>query len=294
MRTALLLLALLSLSASACKRKGGDAGGDTTNAPPGGGGPIAVEWVKENKFQIKGAPQQYAEVSVYKATYQVTAYGFPEGTKWSALDKMGSIDHSSLSILAIADVTPKLGDLPADQDKRRSAKIDPGASLKLELPDGSTTTVKLPPADPLLSVEEALKKVEHGPVTFGNEPPAKKPMGSILYPQGLGVELIGRADKIRDTYAVALATLLPTVKGTKKCTGYKDSKGNPMKDMDLQLKETEVVVYERRTGNVVQKKVFPPNKECPMFTFSRPDETSTDSMIPITDVGAWLKTLIKR
>ena len=99
---------------------------------------------------------------------------------------------------------------------------------------------------------------------------------------------------LKDVDAVAKAERLPEVKGTKKCTGYKDNAGKPSPDMELQLKETEVIIFERRTGNVVTKKVFPPDTECPMFAFRRADEKGHDSSFPTTEIKAWLKTQIKR
>jgi len=67
-----------------------------------------------------------------------------------------------------------------------------------------------------------------------------------------------------------------------------------MPDIELQLKETEVVIYNRRTGDEVAKKVFPPNNECPQFTFQRKDERKKDSSKPTRKIEAWLRTQAKR
>ena len=299
MRTArVVVVLLLSLSAVACKRRLADSGPPDPSEPAevatGKGGPLAIEWVKDEKFQVKGSPKQYADVGIFRGTYQVTIYGFPKQTKWSALDKKGVIDSDIYSILKIADMSDKLGDVPADPEKQRDAKLDPGATLALELPNGATASIKLPPSGLGLSVDEALKKIENGPVLFGNEPPGGKPMESILYANGFSSPLFGRATKLRDVYALAKATLLPDVKGTKKCTGYKGKDDKPTSDLELSLKETEVVIYERRTGNVLQKKTFPPDTGCPMFTFRRADETTHDSSIPTQAIEAWLRTQIRR
>lgn len=300
MRAHIILIALLSLaSAAGCKGKGSDgspSGTTSADGPSGSkrGDTLEIEWVKDDKFQIKGSPKQYGEAGIFRGTYQVTIYGFPKGTKWAALDKKGIIDSDVYNILKIVDMSEKLGDVPADSDKQREFKLDPGASLKLELPDGDNADIKLPPSDLGLSVDEAFKKIENGPVLFGKEPPDAKPMENVLYLNGLSPTVFGRASVLKDVDAVAKATLLPDVKGTKKCTGYKNNDGKAAADLELALKETEVVIYDRRTGNVVQKKVFPPDDDCPMFTFRRSDEKAHDSSIPTTEIEAWLKTQIKR
>jgi hypothetical protein len=297
---ATIFLVVVSLSA-ACKGGSNDAAptGDTADptsaaAASGPAKPLEVDWVKEDKFQVKGSPKQYGEVAIFRSIYQVTVHGFPKGTKWAALDKKGIVDSDVYNILKILDMTDKIGDVPADKDKQREARLDPGANLTLELPSGEKADIKLPGSDLGLSVDEMLKKVENGPVLFGKEPPDEKPMENILYLEGMTPEVFGRASVLKDVDAVAKAERLPDSKGTKKCTGYKDNAGKPAADMELQLKETEVVIYERRTGNVVQKKVFPPDDTCPMFTFRRADEKQQDSSIPTTAIQAWLRTQVKR
>jgi hypothetical protein len=302
MRTRHMLLATIALSAlTACKGNAPAATEDrsgaqtsATSASPREAKPLEIEWVKEDKFQVKGEPKKYGDVTIFRSNYQVTVHGFPKGTKWAALDKKGVIDSDVYGIIKIIDMTEKIGGVPVDKDKQREAKLDPEATLTLELPTGEKADIKLPPSDLGLSVEEMLKKVENGPVLFGKEPPDEKPMENILFLEGFTPEVFGRASVLRDVDAIAKAERLAEVKGTKKCTGYKDNAGKAASDIELQLKETEVVIFERRTGNVVQKKVFPPSDECPMFTFRRADEKTQESSIPSTAIKSWLKTQVKR
>jgi hypothetical protein len=60
------------------------------------------------------------------------------------------------------------------------------------------------------------------------------------------------------------------------------------------LKETEVTVFDRRTGDLVTKKTFPPDSGCPMFTFRSAGEDTQDSSMPRTKIQSWLRTQIKR
>src|SRR5262249_17796234 len=129
MRAPVVLAALLALSSTtACRGKGGD--GSDTGSPGllpslGGGGPLQIEGVKDDKFEVKGNSSQYGDVSIFQGNYQVTINGFPKGTKWSALDKKGVSDSDIYSIIKIADMSERLGDVPADPDKQRDAKLDP-------------------------------------------------------------------------------------------------------------------------------------------------------------------------
>src|SRR5690242_12925064 len=106
----IILIPLLSLaSAIGCKGKGNDANPSGSNSPAGASGskngpPLEIEWVKDDKFQVKGSPKQYGEAGIFRGTYQVTMYGFPKGTKWSALDKKGIIDSETYNILKIVDM----------------------------------------------------------------------------------------------------------------------------------------------------------------------------------------------
>lgn len=254
---------------------------------------LEIEWTKDDKFQVKGRPLQKGEVDIFEAAYRVSLYGFPTGTKWSALDKSGATASSVMANIRVVDMVEKLGTLPADATLRHKAKLDPEATLTLEVPGGAKVDIKLPPSDAGLSAEKMLDKIDSGPVLFGKEPPDAKPMQSIILVDSVHPKLFGRAETLRDVDALAKAQLLADAKGTKTCTGYK---GNGGKDIVLNLKETEVVIYERRTGKVAAKKVFPPNDKCPEMLYRSSKETSvekTDSRIPSDAVEAWLKSQIK-
>ena len=100
--------------------------------------------------------------------------------------------------------------------------------------------------------------------------------------------MFGPATTLSDIDAIAVATLLPDVKGTKKCS-YTDDK-DKASTIDMQLKETQVVVYARRNGTVIDKRMFAPSARCPMFVIHSRDDTSMSSDVPDDDVKAWLKS----
>jgi hypothetical protein len=78
--------------------------------------------------------------------------------------------------------------------------------------------------------------------------------------------------------------------GKKTCKGY----DGPHPTITINLKPTEVSLWNRRTGDLVEKKVFPPDDECPMMAMTSADSDATDSYPPTEKITAWLKTKIKR
>jgi hypothetical protein len=110
------------------------------------------------------------------------------------------------------------------------------------------------------------------------------------------MKLFGPAVLLQDVDQVAITRRLPEIKGGKKCAGYKDRAGKPLPDLTIRFKETEATVFDRRTGVVVQKKIFPPDEACPMFSFSigGDREREQDSYPPTRDIESWLSSLAQR
>ncbi|MBW2457978.1 MAG: hypothetical protein JRI68_25960 [Deltaproteobacteria bacterium] len=251
---------------------------------------LEIEWPKDNKFTVKGNAKQYGDCTVFRGTYQVTIHGFPKGTQWSAGDKKGTTQSPTLAILKLKDVQTELGKLKiADLIK---VTVDPKLTLKLQ-PPGYEAEIKLPPGR-VLGLNDILKKVENGPVLFGEESEEAKKGLAILSLESLRPKVFGKATLLEEVDAIAVSHLLEEVKGTKTCKGYTDNAGKPMPDIELQLKETEVAIYNRRTGDEIAKKVFPPDNSCPQFTFQRKDEKSKDSSKPTRTIEAWLRSQAKR
>lgn len=297
MRTVLLLLCA-ALATGGCKNKrdpgasGSPSSKASVTAPKRADKPLEIEWHKDDEFRVKGRSERYGDVSIYEGNYQITIHGFPEKTRWAVGELKGEIDSAIYDIVKIEDITGRLGEVPIA--KLRDHKIDIAKSMTLDLPNGDWIELKLPPADLGLSVERALEKVENGPVVFAGEPADAKPRENIMLLESFDKKVFGRATVLADIDGVAIVRRLEEVKGTKVCSGYTDNSGKPMPNLELQLLETEVVIYERRTGEVWAKKVFPPDSECPMFTLRAPGEDKQDSSKPTQKIEAWLRSEVKR
>ncbi|MEO8704288.1 MAG: hypothetical protein ABI867_29815 [Kofleriaceae bacterium] len=260
-------------------------------APPVKRRPLEVTWKQEElAVSAKAAFTDGGELEVsgYKGAYHITLRELRKGGTWKIGARSGKTDTLTLIDLPIAD---RLGTYTFEGLK----KVDPKASLELALADGRNGVIELPPIDVTYMIEEVLANAEHGPVTFGAESADPKPKDSMFWVKGLINErFIGKAGKLSELDWVLVTHLLPDEKGRKTCGGYKDSKQNPIADLTLLLKDTEATIYDRRTGDIVEKKLFPPDPACPMFTFRKAGDPTGDSSTPYQAIAAWARSRIVR
>jgi hypothetical protein len=108
-----------------------------------------------------------------------------------------------------------------------------------------------------------------------------------------GHKLIGRARRARDVDAIAIVRQLLEVKQTRTCSGYTGDQNKPAPDITLRLKETEVVVYDRRTAKSLRRFVLPPDPGCPGIVISlNPSDRTRDSGAPGAEIEAALRFLV--
>jgi hypothetical protein len=258
-------------------------------------GPLELEWSNERKFVVKSDESRYGEVAIFEGRYQITLHGFPEGTKWKVAEKSGRVESAIYNIVKLENVEDQFGKIPVA--KYRDYLLGPKAKLELELPSGQAS-IELRQVDAAMSVLSVLERVKNGPVLFEGEPKKDSSQSNVVLLDTASMKLFGPAVLLQDVDQVAMTRRLPEIKGRKTCAGYKDREGKPLPDLMIRFKETEATVFDRRTGIVVQKKVFPPEEACPMFSFmiggARDREREQDSYPPTQDIEAWLSSLVQR
>jgi len=249
-----------------------------------------VSWKRDTSFTADAGKGE-GRVSIYDGELKVSLTKWPDGTFYKAGDKSGETKGYSTDVV-LADAMPLYAKWPVDELMKHT--VDPETTVEIIRPDGSWAEVKLKPIKlNIYTFKRTLEKVENGPVKFpgeGDEDPI--PGLSILYPDGSSKRVFGKAKVMSDIDAVALWHKLDEVKGTKKCTGYKNSKKEPMPDIELQLKEYEVTVYDRRKGTELAKKVFPPENRCPSYVTTT-GNNQADSSRPFRAIESWLRTQAK-
>lgn len=277
------VMVVVAALAAGCKKSGGNFG------KPGEA--LKVQWKDEETFRLEGHPEVYGQFGDYEGQYQVTLHKFPEGSRWKVMGKEGEVESNIYDIIKIADIQDQLGKVDASDWQKAVVKLE--GTLVVDLKGGGRVEVKMPPINAASSVEAVLKKIENGPVVFAGEPPDVDPMQNVmLFSGSLSWKLFGRGSVMQDVDGIAVQRMLPEVKGKKTCSGYKDNAGKDMPSFELLLKETKVVIYVRRTGQVAETKVFPPDEECPRFTFRRAGEKTDDSSIPTQDIEDWLRSRV--
>ncbi len=277
------LCALLALSLGGCGRKN-----VSRRAARSFSGPVEIAWTNEYQFQVKDQPTMRGHVMLDKSFLKVFVENFPQGTTLELGSASGIVgDYGSSSVEL--DVRDKLGTLPVELGE---AKLDAGVPLVIKPTNQPAVTLKLMPQRVSFQIDDMLKKAQNGPLLFGKEAPHEGAPRSIMV-VNYNHPLFGSAATLADVDALAFERLLPAVKGTKVCGGY-SSGGKKMPDLTVQLKETEVTVIDRRTGNVFKKQVFPPDGGCPFFVMTRSGENTVDSSRPNAPIDEWLRGLVRR
>jgi hypothetical protein len=256
--------------------------------PAPAGPPFEVVW-KDTAFTVEGDPKRSGQALLLGAAYTIEFRGFPKGTKWSAGDLSGEIT-SGFEQAVVADVSALLGEVTLRDLAAVEAKVTPGEVVSLTQPDGSTGKLTLPPS--LVLADLLFAGIAEGPVKFGDEGDEDPiPGRSIIDPGWTMAKWYGKAKKLSDLDAVAIRTRPEEFTETKTCKGYETGSGNEKVDLEVRLKQAEVVVYDRRKGGEIARKMFPPNTKCPSSAFVV--ERVVDSDVPEQEIDRWLRSLAK-
>jgi hypothetical protein len=267
---------------------------DSSDARPAtarlAGRPFVLAWASERSIHVQDTPSMQIDAAVHEGNYQLTFRGFPERTRWTVGERQGVVTSSVFSIAKIESVEGALGSVPTGRIKDHA--LGPDDDLVVELPTGERATVRLKPVQAWSSIIGALRRVENGPVKLEPEAPRRPTKTSVGFVETLSLEVFGPAETLRDLDEIALPRRLTAVKGEKTCDGYKDAQGNPRPPVKVLFKETEVVVFDRRTGDQLASKVFSPEVRCPMFSFTK--DGSQDSYPTSRPIHEWLKRRVRR
>jgi len=273
------------------KKKSKDDEPEKKAGPPEKKEKFEVTWKRDTSFTASSGKGE-GRVSIYDGQLKVSLTKWPDGTFYEAGKETGETKGYSTEVV-LADAMPLYAKWPVDELLKHS--VDPKTKLEIIRPDGTWAEIELKPYKlNIYTFKKTLEKVENGSVKFpgeGEDDPI--PGLSIIYPDGSSKRVFGKAKVMSDVDAVALGRQLDDVKGTKKCTGYKNSKKEKMPDIEIQLKEYEVTIYDRRKGTEVAKKVFPPEKRCPSYVTTTKGENTASSPRPFRAIEAWLRSQAK-
>lgn len=279
------LVALVGAAALSTK----DSGRRQTR-PPAIDGPFSLSWADDAKLVVDGNDEVHARVALYEGHYQITFHRFPVGTRWTVGQRSGQLDSDIFSTVRLVSIEDELGSVPVA--RYRTHTVGPTDTLEVQIPSGDRASIALRPLSVGFTVARTLEGIENGPVRFDPEP-ERGARNSVALLETSGFKVFGPAETVRDIDQLAVVRRRPEVVGEKHCGG-EDARGRPLPNVTLQLKETEVVVFDRRTGEVAESRVFPPQDRCPTIALPSSREGPRDSYPPTRDIEAWLGTLVRR
>ncbi len=254
------------------------------NTPAPAPKPLTITWTEESiqqSFALGGGGGSGHASSDPKGV-SIFFEKFMPGSTYAVGNKQGKTDATLVTIEGLEFLGPVQFDAVEH--------VDPKLTLKLTLPDGRTGETKIPPISFRYHLRDIFKEVEHKAVTFGTEPADPKPADSIFYVGGgMTGDIIGKSGTLQQIDFVATQDMQDAT-GKKTCNGY----NGPKPSIVVNLKPTEVSLWNRRTGDLVEKKTFPPDDECPMMAMTSSDSDAVDSYPPTEKIAAWLKTKVKR
>lgn len=264
-------------------------------------GPEAFDWKEwggAHQFSVKQKPSMKGEFSHHGGRLRASVWGFPKGTELQLGDDKATVEGEQGSASVSVDVTDRFAKMPASILAQASSfggqrpVLQHGLSLVITPKGKAPVALKLPEIQLFdLDISGLFEGApEHGGYVFkGEQKKAPEKHKSVIAVSPFVRGVVGNAETLADIDAVAVTKTLPEVKGKKECGGFADSNGRPMAPVTLELKDTEVTLYDRRTGAELEKRRFPPLEECPTTVLLRGSARATDSRPPEKDILAWLK-----
>ncbi len=228
-------------------------------------------------------------VDVHRGTYELEFDECPEGSQWSSGTEWGVVETTSA--LELDRLASQYGTL--ELSKWDTGAFKPKAAVELVLPNGKYTQLRSPPIRTGSDQSSLLRGVQSVPLKFASDAKLSPGKGlSVVLVDDFEVTALGPAKTLGEVIGVALVKTGDT-KGSKTCTKYVDKKGKPAPDVELKLKETRLVVVDRRNSEELVNKVFPPDETCPDYvavfgTSDTPGDTTTDSATPTKAIVRWL------
>lgn len=210
---------------------------------------------------------------------QIMAMNMP-GAKIEMGDQTLKVPSTGIKDLQI-DFRDRLSLVALEEIKKGSPKVEFDLKLKVELAGYKPMEATVPPIY-VSSVGSWFASVANGALLFPGEvaPTEKaKPHVALLVHGKMLRGVVGIGGTLRDIDWVAVATRREA--GSKKCSGY------DVGALTLNLFDSDVAIYERRTGVKVDSKSFRATGTCPRTAYVGKDRT-TSSSASSTKIKQWV------
>lgn len=133
----------------------------------------------------------------------------------------------------------------------------------------------------------AFNRATTTPLTFAGEGTSPAKPRGIYY--GQGSEVVGKPESVEQVDWVAVTTRLPS-RQKGRCGPYVKSGDHYGSEVDANLHDEEVKVYDRRTTEVVATRKFAGKRDCPLKVDSR---TALEFGADRSEIIAWLTSFLQ-
>lgn len=175
------------------------------------------------------------------------------GKQSTTLTARGSSWHIKVPILEL------VGKVSAEDAMGK--EVDLGLSFTVEMPGYEAFEQTLPPQSVREAIASGFGKIVDRPVHFPNEPEKPGPIdGVAVVKSAHQLRLLGSSKTVADIDWIAIVDADRTVSRETPCRGY----GKPV---TLQMFDSEVKIYDRRTASVIAEKKFAASSTCPTVAF---------------------------
>jgi hypothetical protein len=249
--------------------------------------PLELDWVSESEFAVRGHATMQGQVRISSdGEYRLTLRGFPERTRWQVGERRGLVQTSALAFGVVAEVRDELGSVPVSS--YRTHGLGPVETLVIELPSGREGSIELKPVAATFAILGAFEGVKHRrPLRFADEPEPGEARSLLLHASSRA-QVYGPAETFAEVDLVAFRETHPEVLEELPCSF--EPLGELPTEQTMQLKASEVRVYDRRTADLVYTERFSPSSRCPTMPMGRGDSfvrTATSR-----EIEGWLLSLL--
>jgi hypothetical protein len=276
-RRLIIVLALAGFGCSKWLPSGApsEAGAPVTGAIEGGTGHALTPLWSDRELHVAELPTARVRFDADDLSYEIRFKDFPPGTIFVVGGRAISTAGDHTERIDAAEVISRMSPVSALDDK---APLDPHTDFELRVPGYDPLKAAAPPCRVSREISSLMANAVDHSVLFPREAATDPPIAihSILFipNSSIGDTVFGPAATMRDVDWVAVAEPRPGRKGGT-CPIPAEG-GGPPKIAKLALIDEEVVIVERKTSRVINRKTFPAVTECSTFASDGTTENSPD------------------
>jgi hypothetical protein len=283
---ALAMVVALGAAALGCERQSNDTASAHSAAPPQKLAPVPLVWEHENQLKSERSSVTFVvttESGQVPLQLQGTFRNWPRNTTFLLGKEQGrGADGSWFTSL---DITQMVHAQPLDSLR---GPVDLRVPVVVVPPEHAPAATMLPALDVRGTLRLLLLQVRRGGLTFGaNDTPLEKPRGVAVVSGKLDLNFVGTGKTTRELDWIAVAEDQNEPSGRKSCIYEIGGLGL------IRFYDTDMTLFDRRSGKKIGSGVIHKRPECPGATFID-QERWAHSSVPTQDIIRWTESQLKK